>query len=93
MGMGVLPSELVIAEHIRLGSSSVIISRSFHMKSETIEDFKAQNFEHEIRKLKQQISIAKDRNISQIYNDKINLHVAIGKIIGVYSETTNWFFE
>lgn len=36
---GVIPGEMVLGEHLRLGSSSVILSRTFHRKSETIEEF------------------------------------------------------
>ncbi|NQZ51642.1 MAG: aldolase [Moritella sp.] len=33
IGEGIVPGELILSEHIRLGSSSVILSRTFHRKS------------------------------------------------------------
>jgi len=41
VGEGVIPGEMVLGEHLRLGSSSVILSRTFHRKSEAVTDFKA----------------------------------------------------
>ena len=38
-GEGLIPGEMVLGEHFRLGSSSVILSRTFHRKSENLQDF------------------------------------------------------
>jgi hypothetical protein len=52
VGEGVIPGELVLAEHLRLGSSSVILSRTFHRKSENILEFQANlNLKIELEKL------------------------------------------
>ena len=40
VGEGLIPGELVLGEHIRLGSSSVILSRTFHRKGEEDTEFK-----------------------------------------------------
>lgn len=48
-GEGIASSELVMSEHVRLGSSSVILSRSFHEYSNTIQELKSRiNFKEEI---------------------------------------------
>lgn len=38
VGTGHVPGELVLAEHARLSSTGVILSRSFHGRAETLED-------------------------------------------------------
>ena len=39
VGEGIVPGEAVLAEHVRLGSNSVILSRTFHRQSKTVEEF------------------------------------------------------
>ncbi len=41
VGEGILPGEMVLGEHLRLGSSQVILSRTFHRKSEGVKEFAA----------------------------------------------------
>lgn len=41
VGDGMLPGEMVMAEHVRLGSSRVILSRTFHNQSESLEQLKS----------------------------------------------------
>ncbi|WP_164976088.1 aldolase/citrate lyase family protein [Oleiharenicola lentus] len=36
-----VPAGLLLAEHVRLGSTSVILSRAFHMRSKTLAEFTA----------------------------------------------------
>ncbi|WP_252179560.1 aldolase/citrate lyase family protein [Endozoicomonas sp. 4G] len=53
MSEGIVPGESVLAEHVRLGSSAVILSRTFHRQSETVEELeKVVNLRGEIEKLK-----------------------------------------
>lgn len=42
IGEGTLPAELVLAEHVRLGSSAVILSRAFHGRARTVQDLVSQ---------------------------------------------------
>ena len=52
VGEGVIPGEMILGEHVRLGSSSVILSRTFHRKSEGIAEFQANlDLKEEIQKL------------------------------------------
>lgn len=52
VGEGIIPGELVLGEHLRLGSSSVILSRTFHRKSEGVSEFKTNlNLKNELEKL------------------------------------------
>lgn len=55
VGEGMVPGELVLAEHIRLGSQSVILSRTLHRKSSDISSFKANlDLKAELEKLRAQ---------------------------------------
>lgn len=52
VGDGIIPGEIVMAEHVRLGSSGTILSRAFHLCSETLEQLTAQvDLKNEIEKL------------------------------------------
>lgn len=54
-GEGAIPGEMVLAEHVRLGSKSVILSRTFHRKSEDVSAFKANlDLKTELGKLREE---------------------------------------
>jgi len=54
MEEGLLPGDLVLAEHIRLGSSSVILSRTFHRTSASLGEMHANlDFKREIARLRE----------------------------------------
>ncbi len=53
VGEGVLPAELLLAEHIRLGSTWAILSRTFHRNANSVKEIESQmNFEGELKKLR-----------------------------------------
>jgi hypothetical protein len=53
IGEGLLPAEYIIGEHERLGSSSVILSRTFHRKTGSIEEREETiNYLREIEKIR-----------------------------------------
>ncbi len=55
IGIGDLPAELVLVEHVRLGSTAVILSRSFHNKIKSLSDVNETiSFPKEILKLNEQ---------------------------------------
>ena len=51
-GEGAVPAELVLGEHVRLGSEWVILSRGFHNRAETLADLEAFDFRGELQKLR-----------------------------------------
>lgn len=54
VGEGLLPAELLLAEHVRLGSTAAILSRSFCQHADTVADIKAAiNYSAEILALRQ----------------------------------------
>ena len=53
IGQGDLPAEYILAEHVRLNSQMVILSRTLHEKSQTVQDLKKANFIKEVQKLRE----------------------------------------
>lgn len=53
IGQGVLPAEMILAEHFRLGSEMAILSRAFHAKSKDVNDLNENmNIKDEINKIR-----------------------------------------
>lgn len=52
-GEGLLPAELLLAEHVRLGSSAAILSRTFHRQAKSVGEICEQmDFANEVQKLR-----------------------------------------
>lgn len=82
IGEGDVPGELILAEHVRLGSNSVILSRSFHKSgSELISFRKNIDLEAEINKLIYFIKYLKLRDSNQIELDRKTLVEKVLKIV------------
>lgn len=53
VGEGMLPAEMLMSEHARLGSTCAILSRTFHRQAASIEEIQAQmDFAYEVQKLR-----------------------------------------
>jgi len=53
VGEGLLPAELLIAEHVRLGSTAAILSRTFHRQAASLQDLQREmDFPKEIELLR-----------------------------------------
>ena len=52
-GEGLLPAELLLGEHARLGSTGAILSRTFHRQASTVEDLAKMDFPYELAKLRE----------------------------------------
>jgi len=64
---GKIPAEILLGEHVRLGSSRVILSRTFHRNSHTLKDLKGNmNFNSEIKKLKKEELYWKNSDYSDL---------------------------
>ena len=82
VGEGVIPGEMVLGEHIRLGSSSVILSRTFHRKSEGIEEFSSNlNLAYELDKLRDEEEKMVLRDLVQISIDKQRFKNAVESFV------------
>jgi hypothetical protein len=71
IGEGVIPGELILSEHLRLGSNSVILSRTFHNKGKTKADFKNNlDLQREMQRLFKKIEELKLRSENRIDEDR-----------------------
>lgn len=74
MEEGMLPGELVLAEHLRLGSSAVILSRTFHRSSTSLDEMHANlDFAHEVARLREYEARLARRNAAEMANDHLKL--------------------
>jgi hypothetical protein len=73
---GLLPGRDVLAEHLRLGSTSVILSRTFHRPDE------ADSFETEVAKLREAERELQSRTPAQIALDRQRIAATIRGIAG-----------
>jgi len=82
VGEGIIPGELVMGEHLRLGSSSVILSRTFHRKSSGISDFKTNlDLKQELGKLFDAAEKLKLRSEEQMSADHQRLQSAVADFV------------
>jgi hypothetical protein len=78
VGEGLLPAELILAEHARLGSTAAILSRTFHRRAETVADIRAQmDFGAEIAKLRQ----AYEHHLNASQDDLLRAHRDVAAIV------------
>jgi hypothetical protein len=78
VGEGMLPAELILAEHARLGSTAAILSRTFHRRAEAVEDIRAQmDFAAEITKLRE----AYEHQLNASQDDLLRAHREISAIV------------
>lgn len=77
LGKGMLPAELILAEHYRLGSEMVILSRTFYDGSKTLnnlkdefffreEIMKIRNYEEELRDWTEEMFSINKRNVCEV---------------------------
>lgn len=84
-GEGVLPGELVLAEHLRLGSSMVILSRTFmwsFLEKSTLES----SLKSELEKLRFFEEKLEKRDAKAIQNDKEKCYKIINEFIRAKNE-------
>jgi 2-keto-3-deoxy-L-rhamnonate aldolase RhmA len=81
VGEGVIPGEMVLGEHYRLGSDSVILSRTFHRKSKGISDLVAKlDLASEIKKLTAAGEDLSNRSAERIEQDHQFFLSSIAKV-------------
>lgn len=71
---GLLPGRDVLAEHLRLGSQAVILSRTFHQSG------RASSFEDEVAALRAAEQALATRNAEQVQADRLRIAETIGHI-------------
>lgn len=80
VGEGTVPAELVLAEHLRLGSSRVILSRTFLSQAEDADSFAA-FIEQEVTKLNQQVARLAERSVQQVGEDQQQFQQAVAAVV------------
>ena len=78
VGEGMLPAELLLAEHVRLGSTGAIISRTFHRQAGSVQAIEAQmDFGAELIKLQQ----AYQAHCHRVPDELVSLHKEIKTVV------------
>ncbi|MGF1825779.1 aldolase/citrate lyase family protein [Vibrio splendidus] len=82
IGEGTLPASLILGEHVRLGSSAVILSRAFHQRSKNLMELKSKlDLELEVSRLYSDIERLKNRTYEQVQHDKNELKRIVDGIV------------
>lgn len=81
LGTGEISADLILAEHARIGSSMVILSRKFVENRESYNSYTSVNLKSEISKIKQKYNSLKNSD----YEIKQDLHNELVKIIEMRS--------
>jgi len=82
LGEGVIPADLVLAEHVRLGSSSVILARAFVDRATTREELAARvDLRAEIAKLRARVVELSARSAESARADRDRLRLAVERCV------------
>lgn len=78
---GLVSGRLILSEHVRLGSSAVILSRTFHRSAQNMEDARANvDFEKEIARLRDAEAVLARRGPADIAADRRALEAAVATV-------------
>lgn len=81
VGEGLLPAEKILAEHVRLGSSSVILSRTFHRQADTPDKLREQmDFKTEIQKIRDAITFYRTNSADVLLANTAEVKAMVAKI-------------
>jgi len=83
IGEGAIPGELILGEHLRLGSDSVILSRTFyrHDDPDRLNDNSDQVFSDEVKKLRATEKLLSKRSLSSVKDDHKKFVNQVNKIV------------
>jgi len=82
IGEGLLPAEKIIGEHVRLGSTRAILSRTFHRQACTLHQLQEEmNFAEEIQKLRAAVAQFKGADQATLDANRRDVQSIIGKIL------------
>lgn len=88
LGEGLLPPELILGEHVRLGSTWVILSRTFHRRATSLPELKSSvDLPAEIAKLQTEIARLERRVPHEIEADTARLRTRVTEIIAAKART------
>ena len=82
VGQGLVPGEMVLDEHRRIGSTATILSRTFHQKATNLADLKAKvDLPAELAKLRAAWEQLATRSEEQIETDHRRFCYAVGQVV------------
>ena len=82
IGEGTLDSQLILSEHVRLGSTKVIISRSFTNRAESLDELNRNiDYKKEINLLYDEYNNLKKTSLKELELNHINVRRKIQQII------------
>lgn len=83
VGQGDVPGELVMAEHVRLGSSGVILSRAFHAGAHSVEELNdGFSFQDELERLMEERKALIELDADALIEKHLAFQVGVGKVVG-----------
>ena len=87
---GLLPAEIILGEHVRLGSSSVILSRTFHRNAQSLAELNADtDFGTEIAKLNQCVAQFKTATPAELEANRQRLADIVATIVSQKGAATS----
>ncbi|SFZ78895.1 aldolase/citrate lyase family protein [Chitinimonas taiwanensis] len=86
-GEGLLPADLLLAEHVRLGSTAAILSRTFHRNARSVEEIQQQmDFAEEIRKLRKAYERYRESTIDELELRHGEIRSAITQVVAAIAK-------
>jgi hypothetical protein len=90
-GAGLVPGEAVLTEHVRLGSQSVILSRSFHGSAQNLQELMSNvDLRDEILMLRELEARLLERDPHETDKDREQLHTLIESVVSSIYEKQEW---
>ena len=90
VGEGLIPGEMVLAEHVRLGSAGVILSRTFHGKSGDLADLQNNiDLAGELSKLRAEEAQLRQEDAQKLDHIHRQLQQGVTKIVTLKSTSEN----
>jgi 2-keto-3-deoxy-L-rhamnonate aldolase RhmA len=82
VGEGILPAELLISEHVRLGSSAAILSRTFHRQIASAEEIAAKmNFADEVSKIRTAVRRAREMTAALLHENRCEVQRRVADVV------------
>jgi hypothetical protein len=82
VGEGILPAELLISEHVRLGSNAAILSRTFHRQIASVDEIAAQmSFADEVFKIRTEVSRAREMAAALLHENQREVQRRVAEVV------------
>jgi hypothetical protein len=82
-GEGLLPAEMIVAEHVRLGSTRAILSRTFHRQATSLPALlQSMDFHGEINRLREAYTQAMHMSASALEGNRDAVRRVVASIVG-----------